>query len=89
MPEYCFYKKRNQIVALQKSDNVRATLLTRQGFEKQFEEVSAADEKAALSRFEDIRKEKRIDQHNFRAGAITMPFIGVLTAITSLFFRKK
>lgn len=89
MPEYCFYKKRNQIVALQKSDNVRATLLTRQGFEKQFEEVSAADEKAALSRFDDIRKEKRIDQHNFRAGAITMPFIGVLTAITSLFFRKK
>ncbi|MBS0882007.1 hypothetical protein JK231_15535 [Pantoea sp. JGM49] len=89
MPEYCFYKKRNQIVALQKSDNVRATLLTRQGFEKQFEEVRAADEKAALSRFDDIRKEKRIDQHNFRAGAITMPFIGVLTAITSLFFRKK
>ncbi|MXP57786.1 hypothetical protein [Pantoea sp. Taur] len=89
MPEYCFYKKGNQIVALRKSDNVRATLLTRQGFEKQFEEVSAADEKAALSRFDDIRKEKRIDQHNFRAGAITMPFIGVLTAITSLFFRKK
>jgi hypothetical protein len=89
MPEYCFYKKRNQIAALQKSDNVRATLLTRQGFEKQFEEVSAADEKAALSRFNDIRKEKRIDQHNFRAGAITMPFIGILTAIANLFFRKK
>ncbi len=89
MPEYCFYKKSNQTVALQKSDNVRATVLTRQGFEKQFEEVSAADEKSALSRFDDIRKEKRIDQHNFRAGAITMPFIGILTAIASLFFRKK
>jgi len=89
MPEYCFYKKRNQTVALQKSDNMRATLLTRQGFEKQFEEVIAADEKAALSRFNDIRKEKRIDQHNFRAGAITMPLIGILTAIASLFFRKK
>ena len=36
MPEYCFYKKSNQTVALQKSDNVRATVLTRQGFEKQF-----------------------------------------------------
>ncbi|KGT91200.1 hypothetical protein [Enterobacter cancerogenus] len=89
MPEYCFYKKGNQIVALRKSDIKGATLLTRQGFEKQFEEVSAADEKAALSRFNDIRKEKHIDQHNFRAGAITMPFIGILTAIANLFFRKK
>ncbi|KJV30187.1 hypothetical protein [Pantoea sp. SM3] len=89
MPEYCFYKKGSQIVALQKSDIKGATLLTRQGFEQQFEEVSAADEKAALSRFNDIRKEKRIDQHNFRAGAITMPFIGILTAIANLFFRKK
>lgn len=89
MPEYCFYKKRNQTVALQKSDIKAATLLIRQGFDKQFEEVNAADKKAALSRFNDIRKEKRIDQHNFRAGAITMPFIGILTAIASLFFRKK
>lgn len=89
MPEYCFYKKGNQNVALRKSDIKGATLLTRQGFDKQFEEVSAADENAALSRFNDIRKEKRIDQHNFRAGAITMPLIGILTAIASLFFRKK
>jgi hypothetical protein len=64
--------------------------LTEQGYEKQFEEVIAANETQALARFADIRKEKEIDQHNFLAGAIAMPLIGIVTAAaTSLLTKKK
>ncbi|WP_410174124.1 hypothetical protein [Pantoea vagans] len=48
------------------------------------------DETQALARFADIRRNQRIDQHNFLAGAATMPLIGVLTAVvTFLFWRKR
>lgn len=90
MPEYCFFKKDKQIVVLKKSEEQRAVELTEQGYEKQFEEVIAANETLALARFADIRKEKEIDQHNFLAGAIAMPLIGIVTAAaTSLLTKKK
>lgn len=89
MPDYCFFKKGKQTVVLERSDADGASQLAQQGFEKQFEEVSAIDEKHALNRFSDIRREKRIDQHNFLAGAIAMPLIGVYTAIAGFLFRKK
>ncbi|WP_192033245.1 hypothetical protein IFU02_011530 [Pantoea agglomerans] len=90
MSEYRFYTKGKYTVALERSDVTRAFDLTEQGYKKQFEEVRASDEKQALARFADIRRDKRIDQHNFLAGAATMPLIGVLTAIAfSLFWRKK
>lgn len=89
MPDYCFFRKGKQTVVLERSDADGASQLAQQGFEKQFEEVSAIDEKHALNRFSDIRREKRIDQHNFLAGAIAMPLIGVYTAIAGFLFRKK
>ncbi|MBU9833680.1 hypothetical protein FS594_26505 (plasmid) [Rahnella aquatilis] len=89
MPDYCFFRKGKQTVVLERSDADGASQLAQQGFEKQFEEVSAIDEKHALNRFSDIRREKRIDQHNFLAGAIAMPLIGVYTAIACFLFRKK
>lgn len=90
MSEYRFYTKGKYTVVLERSDVTRAFDLTEQGYKKQFEEVRASDEKQALARFADIRRDKRIDQHNFLAGAATMPLIGVLTAIAfSLFWRKK
>ncbi|WBM68751.1 hypothetical protein OH773_11035 [Buttiauxella sp. WJP83] len=89
MPDYCFYKKGKQIVVLESSDVDEASQLTAQGYEKQFEEVRANDEKHALTRFADIRREKRIDHHNFLAGAGSMPLIGVLTAAANFLFRKK
>ncbi|CAM7662060.1 hypothetical protein PO654_01870 [Phytobacter diazotrophicus] len=89
MPEYCFFKKGKHTVALKKSDEQRAFQLTEQGYEKQFEEVIAANEKQALARFADIRREKEIDQHNFLAGAIAMPLIGVMTAVATSLFKKK
>lgn len=89
MPEYCFFNKDKHTVVLQKSDTESALQLTEQGFEKQFEEIIAADEKQALARLADIRREKGIDQHNFLAGAIAMPLIGVMTAAATSLLRKK
>ncbi|WP_442799392.1 hypothetical protein [Pantoea vagans] len=52
--------------------------------------MRASDETQALARFADIRRNQRIDQHNFLAGAATLPLIGVLTAVaTFLFWRKR
>ena len=89
MPDYCFFQKVKQTVVLERSDTDGTARLTEQGYEKQFEEVSAIDENQALARFADIRREKRIDQHNFLAGAIAMPLIGILTAVAIKLFRKK
>lgn len=89
MPDYCFFQQGKQTVVLERSDTDGTARLTEQGYEKQFEEVSAIDEKHALARFADIRREKRIDQHNFLAGAIAMPLIGILTAVAINLFRKK
>ena len=54
MPEYCFFKKGKHTVALKKSDEQRAFQLTEQGYEKQFEEVIAANEKQALGKRKSI-----------------------------------
>ncbi|UNK62909.1 hypothetical protein [Buttiauxella ferragutiae] len=89
MPDYCFFKKGKQTVALERVNVDGASQLTAKGYEKQFEEVSATDEKHALARFADIRRENRINHHNFLAGAGVLPFIGVLTAIAVSLFRKK
>ncbi|NMP29001.1 hypothetical protein GW590_19255 [Rahnella sp. SAP-1] len=89
MPDYFFFKKGKQTVVLERSATDVASQLTEQGYKKQFEEVSAADEKYALARFVDIRRENRINHHNFLAGAGEMPLIGVLTAVAAFLFRKK
>ncbi|MEA9393652.1 hypothetical protein SJI19_24575 [Acerihabitans sp. TG2] len=89
MPDYFFFKKGKQTVVLERSEAGVASQLTEQGYKKQFEEVSATDEKQALARFADICREKQIDHHNFLAGAGAMPLIGVLTAVAVFLFRKK
>jgi len=89
MSDYCFFQKGKQTIALEKTDVDRASLLIGEGFEKQFEEVSALSEKNALARFDDIRRNNQIDRNNFLAGAIAMPLIGVLTAFITPFFQKK
>lgn len=90
MPDYCFYTQGKQTVALARSSVNRAADLLARGYKKEVEEVHAADEKQAIARFADIRKENAIDRHNFLAGAGTMPWIGVLTALAAfLFWRKK
>lgn len=89
MPEYCFYQKGKHIVVLERSDARGALPLSEQGYEKQFEEVSATDQNHALARLADIRREKEIDQHNFISGAATVPFIGLMAAAATKLFCKK
>lgn len=90
MPDYCFYTKGKQTITLARSDVSRAADLLAQGYKKEVEEVHAASEKQAAARFADIRKNDVINRHNFLAGAGTMPWIGVLTAMAAfLFWRKK
>ncbi|PKB88763.1 hypothetical protein A8A01_18795 [Ewingella americana] len=82
-------KKGKQIVALASSDENEAYQLLNQGYEKQFEEISATTKKNALTRFSDIRRNNRIDHRNFLAGAGTMPLIGILTVVVVFLLRKK
>lgn len=91
MPNYCFYKKDKQIVVLEKSEEHEAFHLIKQGYEKQFEEVSSSNKENALTRFDDIRRNNRVDHSNFLAGAGAgaMPLIGVLTAVAFFLLRKK
>lgn len=89
MPHYCFYKKARHVVALERLDATGAEQLSQQGYEKQFEEVSALNADRALRRLADIRRDKRTDQHNFLAGAATFPLIGVLTAFAMFLLKKK
>lgn len=89
MPDYDFYQKGKRIVALERSENNQAVKLITQGYQKQVEEISATTKKSALTRLYDIRKDSRIDQHNFLAGAGTMPLIGTMTAIAAFLLRKK
>lgn len=89
MPDYSFFIKHKDLVVLESSDAKGATQLTEQGFEKQFEEIDSPNAKQALARFNDIRREKQTDHHNFMAGAIAMPLIGVMTAVAEKLTRKK
>lgn len=89
MPDYCFYQKGKHMVVLERTDAPGAMTLSEQGYEKQFEEVSAPDKDRALARFADIRREKEIDQHNFLSGAAGMPIIGLMAAAATALFRKK
>jgi len=89
MPDYHFYQKGKQIVALENSEENQAFNLINQGYIKQFEEVSATTKKNALTRLSHIRTDNRIDQRNFLAGAGTMPLIGIMTAVAAFLLRKK
>lgn len=89
MPDYHFYEKGKQIIALARSEEDQARELLSRGYEKQFEEVWATTKENALTRLFDIRKDNRIDKRNFLAGAGTMPLIGILTAAAVFLLRKK
>lgn len=89
MQDYCFFQKGQHYIALERTDVDSAVQLMAQGFEKQFEEVSAQNEQTALARFSDIRKNNEFDRTNFLAGAGEMPLIGVLAAAATSLFQKK
>ncbi len=88
MPEYCFFKKGNHITALERRDIAGASDLTEKGFEKQFEELNAADVKRALARFIDIRKEEQTTTHSFVTGAVFASLLTGLVAVAGWLFIK-
>ncbi len=45
MPDYCFFQKGPNLIAIESANTDAAAQLISQGFEKQFEEIGAADEK--------------------------------------------
>jgi hypothetical protein len=88
MPDYCFYKKGENIIVLDRSDATRATSLNVQGYHKQFEEVTAANEKSALVRFRDLRQEGQATEHAFATGAAFVALIvGLMVAVDFLFLK--
>jgi hypothetical protein len=89
MPDYCFFQKGQKVIVLERSAADKASQLTTEGYERQFEEVYATNEENALSRFVDIRRNNKIDRNNFLAGAGTMPLIGFLATALASLFRKK
>lgn len=48
MPDYCFFQKGPNLIAIESANTDAAAQLISQGFEKQFEEIGAADEKRRL-----------------------------------------
>ncbi len=78
MPEFCFFKKGQHIAALARSDAEKAAQLAGDAWEKQFEEVRAADAESALARLADMRKEEVTTERAFITGSV---FSSLLTAI--------
>jgi len=69
MSEFCFYKKGNNIIAIESTYTERVTLLVKEGWEKLHEEVQASDAGSTLSRLADIRKEEDLTEHAFITGS--------------------
>ena len=77
MPEYCFFKRGAQIAALERTDAEKTAQLSRDGWEKLFEEVHATDAKSALARLADMRKEEiPLKNQPFTAGFFIMSGTG-------------
>lgn len=78
MPAFCFFKKGKQIAALERTDAEKSAQLADDGWEKQLEEVRAADAESALARLVDMRKEEATTERAFVMGSV---FSSLLTAI--------
>ncbi|MCV3301132.1 hypothetical protein CG435_08245 [Pantoea ananatis] len=78
MPEFFFFKKGQHIAALESSDVEKSARLILDGWEKQFEEIRAADAESALSRLADMRKEEVTTERALITGSV---FSTLLTAI--------
>lgn len=76
--EFYFFKKGQHIAALERSGAEKSAQLVGEGWEKQFEEIRAADAENALSRLADMRKEEVTTEHTFITRSV---FSSLLTAI--------
>jgi hypothetical protein len=86
--DFIFFKKGTQISAVEKRNAEAATLLKEQGYEQQFEEVTALDAASALVRFNDIKKEEDLNWYAFAMGpAFTILIVIVLGILAYWFVR--
>lgn len=70
MPDFHFYKQGRQIVTVERQDTQSAEALVAQGFEKQFNEVTATCAESALNRYYAIRKDEADLEYGFMTGGI-------------------
>ena len=88
MKDFIFFKKGTQISAVEKRNADAAALLQEQGYERQFEEVTAFDAASALARFNDIKKEEELNWYAFAMGpAFTILIVFVLGALAYWIMR--
>lgn len=88
MKDFIFFKKGTQISAVEKRNADAAALLQEQGYERQFEEVTASDAVSALARFNDIKKEEELNWYAFAMGpAFTILIVFVLGALAYWIMR--
>jgi len=72
------FKKGKHIAALKRTDAEKSAQLSNAGWEKQFEDVRAADAERALARLADMRKEEVTTERAFVTSSV---FSSLLTAI--------
>lgn len=88
MPHYCIYKKDKHTLVVNRAYESRATLLISQGYDKQFEEVTATNAEAALLRFRDICQEEKTTDSAFATGGVFVALtVGLKAAVNSLFLK--
>lgn len=80
MPEFCFFRKGRQRVAVDRKDSASVDRLKADGYQKQFEEIIAPDAERALIRLQDIRKDAADLEYGFLTGGIF--------GVVSLLFRE-
>ncbi|KEA53402.1 MULTISPECIES: hypothetical protein [Mangrovibacter] len=88
MPVFIFLKKGGQITVVEKADATEATRLKAQGYEQQFEEITAPNAAKALARFRDIKQDEESIQHGFSTGAAFISLLVVLMFIISFFLQR-
>jgi uncharacterized membrane protein (DUF106 family) len=73
---------------VEKVDAPEAARLKAQGYEQQFEEITAPNTAKALARFRDIKQEEEAIQHSFSTGAAFFSLLAVLMMIIAFFLQR-
>lgn len=82
MSEFIFFRKGTQIFAVEKGNAEGSSHLEAQGYEQEFEEITAPDAQSALARYNDIKKEDELNVYAFALGpTFTLLIVVVLTTV--------
>lgn len=88
MSEFIFFRKGTQTFAVEKGNAEGSSHLEAQGYEQQFEEITAPDAESALARYNDIKKEEELNVYAFALGpTFTLLIVAVLGALGYVLMR--